>query len=117
MRTHDNRLVVVPNATFYTQNVVVSSQRERCVRVTVDLAVAGETDFEVASRVLREAALAADGILGDPSPEVNFSKLAAGALSLQLVAWTDDIDNVPLVQGRLVSRLWRALRDAEIALA
>lgn len=116
IRTHDNRYVVVPNATFYTQNVVVSSQRDRKVRVTVDLSVTGDADFETVAGILTSMTLAEPGILSDPAPEVVFSKLAA-ALDLQLIAWTDQIDQVPAVQGRLVSHLWRALKDAEIVLA
>jgi potassium efflux system protein len=117
IRTHDNRLVIVPNATFYTQNVVVSSQRDKQIRVTVDLAVAGDTDFDKVTSILTETAAAEEHILPEPPPEVIFSKLAAGALNLQLIAWTDQIDQLPMVQGRLVSSLWKALKTNEIAVA
>ena len=117
IRTQDNRYVIVPNATFYTQNVVVSSQLDKRVRVTVDLAVAADAELEQVSSVLTEAALSEEGILADPPPEVVFSKLAPGALNLQLIVWTDQIDQVLTVQGHLLGRLWRALREAGMALA
>lgn len=116
IRTQDNRLVVIPNSVFYTQNVVVSSQRDRRVRLVVDVAVAPETDFDTVARVLRDAAVAQDGVLNAPEPEVLFSKLAANGLNLQLVAWTDHIDRLPTVQGRLMHGIWSALKQHEIAL-
>lgn len=116
IRTQDNRLVVIPNSVFYTQNVVVSSQRDRRVRLVVDVAVAPDTDFDTVAEVLREAAISQDSVLDTPEPEVLFSKLAANGLNLQLVAWTDHIDSLPTVQGRLMHSIWRALKEHDIAL-
>ena len=116
IRTQDNRLVVIPNAVFYTQNVIVSSQRDRRVRLTVDVAVAPETDFDEVVTILRETAQAQEGVLSAPPPEVLFTKLAANALNLQLVAWTDHIDELPNVQGRLLRSMWRDLKAHEVAL-
>ncbi len=117
IRTNDNRLVVVPNSTFYGQNVVISSQRDRRVRLLVDVAVAGDSDLDRVTALLTEAAVADPCILAEPEPEVIFAKLASAALNLQLVAWTDRIDQVPQVQGRLMATVWRALQQAQITMA
>jgi small-conductance mechanosensitive channel len=57
------------------------------------------------------------GILRDPEPEVLFRALAAAALNLQIVAWTDRIEQVAVVQQRLMSRVWETTTAEGIALA
>ena len=114
IRTHDNRRVIVPNSTFYGQNVVVSSQRERRVKLVLDVMVAADSDLDKVSRLLAETALTHEGILPEPVPEVVFTKLAAAALNLQLIVWTDKIEDVTGVQGRLLRTLWETLKANEI---
>ena len=117
IRTPDGRNVVVPNATLYTQNVVVSSHRRGRVRVTVDVNLAPDIDLPRARESILRAALDTPGILRDPEPEVLFKALAAAALNLQIVAWTDRIDQVAVVQQRLMSRVWETTKAEGIALA
>ncbi len=117
IRTPDGRNVVVPNATLYTQNVVVSSHRKGRVRVTVDVNLAPDTDLPRARELILHATLDTPGILRDPEPEVLFRALAAAALNLQIVAWTDRIEQVAVVQQRLMSRVWETTTAEGIALA
>ena len=115
VRTPDNRLLIVPNSTFYTQNIVVSSQRDPRVCLTVDVAVAPDTDLDDARRVLLEATQSLDHILREPPVEVAISKLAANALNLQLTAWTDHLGDPSRIQTLLVTAIWRALKAHGIA--
>ena len=114
IRTQDRRKVVVPNAIFYSQSVIVSSRKEARVRVTVDIGLAPDADLPQARELILQAAAQTEGVLPQPDPEVLLRALAASALNLQLIAWTNHIEEVPMVQQRLISKVWETLRAADI---
>ncbi|MGD8238418.1 MAG: mechanosensitive ion channel, partial [Armatimonadota bacterium] len=117
IRTPDNRTAVIPNSSLISQNVVGSTQRNRRVRLLVDVVVAGDSDPDKVASVLKETALGTDGIVPQPPPEAWITKLAAANLTFQLAAWTDDCQHQDRIRGILTTAVGKALKENEIKVA
>ncbi|MFQ5809712.1 MAG: mechanosensitive ion channel family protein, partial [Armatimonadota bacterium] len=115
--TPDNRTVIIPNSSLIGQNVVGTTQRDRRVRLLVDVAVAGDSDPDKVASVLKETALHTDGIIAEPPPEAWITKLAAANLTFQLAAWTDDPQHQDRIRGILTTAVGKALKENEIKVA
>jgi potassium efflux system protein len=117
IRTPDNKTVVIPNSSLLNQNVVGTTQRDRRVRMLLDVIVAGDSDPDKVGSVLKQTALDTECILQDPTPEVWITKLAAANLTFQLAAWTDQPQHQDRIRGALTTAVGKALKDNEIAIA
>lgn len=117
IRSPDNKMVVIPNSSLIGQNVVGTTQRDRRVRLLVDVAVAGDSDADTVASVLTKTALGTEGILTEPPPEAWTTKLAAASMTFQLAAWTDQPQHQDRIRGLLTTAVGKALKDSEISVA
>ncbi|MEO7093613.1 MAG: mechanosensitive ion channel domain-containing protein, partial [Polyangiales bacterium] len=76
LKTYDGRRVVIPNATIFTQAVIVNTAFE-LRRMEYDVGVGYGDDLDEAERLLLEAMQSAPGVLADPAPDVLVVDLAA----------------------------------------
>ena len=108
IRTADGSEIIVPNGSFISGQVTnwTFSDRQRAVEVSVN--VAGDTDSQRVTELLKSTAAAHPGVAREPSPQVYVINFNAGAVTYQLRAWTDRQED----WAQLRSDLSLAVKDA-----
>ena len=108
IRTADGSEIIVPNGSFISGQVTnwTFSDRQRAVEVSVN--VAGDTDPQRVTELLKNTAAAHPGVAREPSPQVYVINFNAGAVTYQLRAWTDRQED----WAQLRSDLSLAVKDA-----
>lgn len=86
--SNDNISIIVPNASFITENVVNWSHNDRTVRFRIPVNVAYGTDIALVERVLLEVAAANPDILKDPAPGVRLMEFGDSGLGFELRVWS-----------------------------
>ncbi|HEV7267785.1 MAG TPA: mechanosensitive ion channel family protein [Falsiroseomonas sp.] len=88
IRTYDNRRAVIPNADLFAGKVLVATAYDRR-RLTLRHGIGMGDDIAEAKRVIREAALGAEGVLPQPPPVVRVAEIGEFAVQLDLFIWID----------------------------
>jgi small-conductance mechanosensitive channel len=114
IKTRDNHLVEVPNANIakteiYNYSVPTPLQR-RSVEVGI---VYGQPPNKVKA-VLIEAALAAQGVLKKPEPDVLLVGFGDFAITYRLRFWLNDFADTPRTEDRIMTNIWYRLKRAGI---
>lgn len=86
--TNDNITIIVPNSDFITSQVINWSYGDPKVRLRLPVGVAYGSDVAKLRTVLTEAALAHEGVLRDPAPDLLFSGFGESSLDFELAVWT-----------------------------
>lgn len=89
--SNDNISIIVPNASFITENVVNWSHNDRTVRFRIPVNVAYGTDVALVERVLLEVAAANSDILKDPAPGVRLMEFGDSGLGFELRVWSTSL--------------------------
>lgn len=87
LKTYDGRRVVIPNATIFTEAVIVNTAYE-VRRMEYDFGIGyGDSITEVGELLLSTAAKV-EGVLADPAPDLLIVDFAASTVNLRLRWWT-----------------------------
>jgi small-conductance mechanosensitive channel len=78
--------------------------------------VAGGTDLQRATELLKTAAADQPGLAKEPLPQVYVVSFTAGAIALQLRAWTDRYQDFAQVRSDLSVAVNEALAREKIAI-
>jgi len=81
---------IVPNEMLVTSAVLNHSYTNRKVALSTPVAVAYDTDLEMVSALMVEAAQAHPRVLADPPPRVSLARFGADGLELELGFWIED---------------------------
>jgi small conductance mechanosensitive channel len=87
IKTYDGFLIVIPNATIYTQSVKVFNAYE-VRRASVDVGIGYGDDIDEARRLIREAVGEVEGVLSDPPPSVIATAFNDSSVNLRARWWT-----------------------------
>lgn len=113
LRTYDGRRVVIPNASLFTESVLVNtaySRRRSEHEVTIN------NNEEIADAKARSLAAVeqVEGVLREPPPEVLVTSLGTSKTQLRVRWWTAAARREMLtVQDRVITALRQALHQAE----
>lgn len=89
MRTWDGLLVVVPNATVYTNAITNFSKVDRR-RLQIEVGVGYETDLQKAHEVMLEVVTNLPGVIkDDPAPAAVFKEFGDSSINATLYFWFD----------------------------
>jgi small-conductance mechanosensitive channel len=88
IRTNDNIAIIVPNSKFIAENVVNWSFGDDLIRFRVPVGVGYDSDVELVSRLLVDAAAENEDVVDDPPPSVRFLEFGDHALLMELRAWS-----------------------------
>jgi small-conductance mechanosensitive channel len=86
--TYDNRQIIIPNATLFT-NAVTINTATRNRRSEFVVGIGYDSDIDTAIRLIEEAVTEVDGVLSDPAPDVLVDDLAPSTVNLRVRWWTD----------------------------
>jgi small-conductance mechanosensitive channel len=108
IRTRDDVLITVPNATLNAAQITNESTPDTERRVRIPLGVAYGTDLDRVEELLLGVAAEESLVLERPRPRVRFRSFGDSALDIELLCWIPD----PVLRGRATHRLNRAVYDA-----
>ena len=112
IRSLTGRESIVPNELLIINRVENLSLADPKVWQSTVVSVAYESDVDVVTRLLEEAALSQDRVLKDPGPSVALSAFGADGLEFTLGYWIADPENGQLNLRSLVNRsILKSLRD------
>jgi small-conductance mechanosensitive channel len=85
--TYDGRRIVIPNATLFTDSVIVNTAFERR-RTEYDVGIGYGDDIDNARAIMLDAMSGISGVLPDPAPDVIVVDLAASSVNLRARWWS-----------------------------
>ena len=102
---------IVPNETLISSTVQNQTYSDTQLRLATTIGVAYDSDLELASQLMVEAATAQQRVLADPPPRVFLTQFADSSVNLELGFWIADPD---AGKGNIVSdinfAIWRAFK-------
>jgi len=104
IRSLTGREAIVPNETFITSRVENLTLADPRVWQSTVVSVDYNSDVDLVSRVLQEAALAQPRVLRDPAPSAALSAFGADGLEFTLGYWIADPENGQLNLLSLINR-------------
>ena len=88
IRTWDGLLVIIPNASVYS-NPITNFSKVSQRRVSVDVGVGYNTDLEKADRIIIDVVNKLPGIKNDPEPFVVFKEFGDSSINATVYFWID----------------------------
>jgi small-conductance mechanosensitive channel len=83
--TYDGRRVVIPNASLFTESVIVNTAFDQR-RLEYDVGIGVSDDIDTAKTLILQAVRSVDGVLAEPAPDVLVVQLADFLKTLTVVA-------------------------------
>jgi small conductance mechanosensitive channel len=99
IKTFDRRLVVIPNAEFFTKSVVVTTAFDKR-RIEHVIQIGYGDDIAHAKSVILAAIRRTEGVIADPPPDIKVSDFAASGISLTLRWWISPTVRVEEIETR-----------------
>jgi len=87
IKNTDNIIIVIPNNTIMTRDIINYTANDSIIRVRVNIGVAYDTDIEHAKTLITDVAASANWILSSPAPKVVVRNFGESAIDLQLRIW------------------------------
>ena len=87
--TNDQIAIIVPNSKLVSQRVVNWSYGDPRARIAIPIGVADDSDIQLVTDTLIEAAQNVPNVLSDPKPRVQFLKFGDYSLDFRLLVWTN----------------------------
>jgi small-conductance mechanosensitive channel len=113
--TNDNVSIIVPNSDFISKQVINWSHSGNYVRLSIQVSVAYDSDFDVVSKLLLEIADNEPGVLKQPAPAVQLAEFGDSALKFSLLVWTREYtDRKGVLRSLLNFRILKLFRENKI---
>jgi small-conductance mechanosensitive channel len=87
--TNDRIAIIVPNSKLVSQRVVNWSYGDPRARIAIPIGVADDSDIQLVTDTLIEAARDVPNVLSEPVPRVQFLKFGDYSLDFRLLVWTN----------------------------
>ncbi|KKC27267.1 mechanosensitive ion channel family protein [Sphingomonas sp. SRS2] len=115
--TRDGKEHLIPNELLMTERVENWSYSSRDVRIRMPLAVAYDSDLDLAERLMIQAATECSRVLSTPSPNVWLRSFGERGVEYDVLVWISDPEQgVGNVQSDILRRIWRLFREHGIAI-
>lgn len=116
LRSGDNHYVLLPNSQVARDTIVNYSRPTPLQRCQVDIQVHAHHPPGLVKRVLADAVTGAPGIAGEPKPHAQLESYGDSALHYRVVYWVTTLERLGETQDAVLTRLWYALRRADMTL-
>ena len=116
IRTRDNVELIIPNSYFLTQVVTNMTRSESLIRTRISVGVSYNSEPREVEQVLLDAASQHPLVLAEPPPMVLFRDFGDSSLNFELMVWTNQALQTPILTSDLRYHIWEALaaRNIEI---
>jgi small-conductance mechanosensitive channel len=112
--TNDRIAIIVPNSKLVTQRVVNWSYGDPRARIAIPIGVADDSDIELVTNTLIEAANDVPHVLLEPKPRVQFLKFGDYSLDFRLLVWTNKPRRHVQIRSDINYRIARLFRERSI---
>lgn len=112
--TNDRIAVIVPNSSLVRDRVVNWSYGDPRARLAIPISVATDSDVELVTKTLEQAAQEVSDILTQPQPKVQFLKFGESSLDFRLLVWTNKPRAHVQIKSDVNYRIEKLFREAGI---
>jgi len=112
--TNDRIAIIVPNSKLVSQRVVNWSYGDPRARIAIPIGVADDSDIQLVTDTLIEAAKGVDSVLTDPPPRVQFLKFGDYSLDFRLLVWTSQPRRHAQIRSDINYRIAALFRERSI---
>jgi potassium-dependent mechanosensitive channel len=112
--TNDRIAIIVPNSKLVSQRVVNWSYGDPRARIAIPIGVADDSDIELVTDTLIEAAKDVPNVLLDPKPRVQFLKFGDYSLDFRLLVWTSQPRRHVEIRSDINYRMAKLFRERSI---
>ena len=112
--TNDRIAIIVPNSKLVSQRVVNWSYGDPRARIAIPIGVADDSDIQLVTDTLIEAAQNVPNVLLDPSPRVQFLKFGEYSLDFRLLVWTNQPRRHVQIRSDINYRIAELFRERSI---
>ncbi|MEN3325536.1 MAG: hypothetical protein V7638_343 [Acidobacteriota bacterium] len=114
--TNDRIAIIVPNSKLVGQRVVNWSYGDPRARIAIPIGVADDSDIDLVSHTLIEAAEGVANVLTEPKPRVQFLKFGDYSLDFRLLVWTNQPRRHVQIRSDINYRIARLFRQRSITI-
>src|SRR5215212_8851935 len=112
--TNDRIAIIVPNSKLVSQRVVNWSYGDPTARIAIPIGVADDSDIQLVTDTLIEAAKDVPNVLADPEPRVQFLNFGDYTLDFRLLVWTNEPRRNIQIRSDINYRIARLFRERSI---
>jgi len=112
--TNDRIAIIVPNSKLVSQRVVNWSYGDPRARIAIPIGVADDSDIQLVSDTLIEAAKDVPNVLPEPEPRVQFLKFGDYSLDFRLLVWTNQPRRHIEIRSDINYRIAKLFRERSI---
>lgn len=112
--TNDRIAIIVPNSKLVSQRVVNWSYGDPHARIAIPIGVAYDSDIQLVTTTLIEAAAGMDYVLNEPPPRVQFLEFGDYSLDFRLLVWTNQPRRHVQIRSDINYRIAKLFRERSI---
>lgn len=112
--TNDRIAIIVPNSKLVSQRVVNWSYGDPRARIAIQIGVADDSDIDLVTKTLIEAANGVDNVLTEPPPRVQFMKFGDYSLDFRLLVWTNQPRRHVQIRSDINYRIFELFKERNI---
>jgi len=114
IRTRDNRMVIVPNNSISTDQIVNYTYPDPRYRIEIEIGIAYGQDIEKVRKVLADTVKKVDGVLPDKPVDALYVKMGDSAMTFRVRWWIHSYVDTRRIFDRVNTALQIALDNAGI---
>src|ERR1700754_1796095 len=112
--TNDRISIIVPNLKLVSQRVVNWSYGDPRARIAIPVGVAYDSDIQLVTQTLLDAAKDVSNALTDPPPTAQFLKFGESSLDFRLLVWTKQPRRHVQIRSDINYRIAQLFRERDI---
>jgi potassium-dependent mechanosensitive channel len=112
--TNDHIAIIVPNSKLVSQRVINWSYADPRARIAIAVGVADDSDIQLVTDTLIEAARSVPNVLPEPKPTVQFMKFGDYSLDFRLLVWTNQPRRHMQLRSDINYRIAQLFRERSI---
>lgn len=112
--TNDRIAIIVPNSKLVAQRVINWSYGDPRARIAIQIGVADDSDIDLVTRTLIDAATGVEHVLPDPPPRVQFMKFGDYSLDFRLLVWTRTPQRHVQIRSDINYRIFQLFKERDI---
>lgn len=112
--TNDQIAIIVPNSKLVSQRVINWSYGDPRARIAIPIGVADDSDIQLVTDTLIEAAHGVPTVLHDPQPTVQLLKFGDYSLDFRLLVWTNQPRRHVQIRSDINYRIAQLFRERSI---
>ena len=112
--TRDFRELIVPNSILTKNELINWTHGDNTGRFEVSVGVAYNSDVDLVSRLLLQAAHENNLILQEPEPFVRLANFGESSLDFSLFFWTTEIFKVERIKSNLRFKIFRLFNENKV---